>query len=296
MKQAVAYLEPYMEEERRQSGSSENGRIVMATVKGDVHDIGKNTVTVVLRCNDYEVIDPGGSWSRPSASSRRPASTAPPPLASAASSPPPWTRWSTWPRKWSARTSTCPCSSAAPPRAGATLYVSDASRAPAVLGRLGRPDAARDLIAATRQEQERLRDQYRGDRAADLVPFGEARARAPHLSRDEEVVPAPSFTGLRQVDDYAVADLVEYTDWSPFLPVWELRGGYPRILDDATVGVQACELFDDTRRMLDRIVEEQWLRAAAVYGLFPAARDGEDIVIFADAERWLAPNLGYRRG
>ena len=161
IKQAVAYLVPLMEESRRQSpNTSDRARIVMATVKGDVHDIGKNIVGVVLHCNGHEVID------------------------------------------------------------------------------LGVMVPAEQILEAAREEQQRLRDRHSDDRSADLLPYPEALARASGLSWDAWVVPQPSFTGVREVADFPLGDLVPYIDWSPFFHVWELRGGYPRVLKDENVGAQ----------------------------------------------------------
>ena len=298
MKQAVARLEPLMAEARREApGVSDRARLVMATVKGDVHDIGKNIVAVVLRCNGHEVIDLGVMVPAEQilTEAREQGATAiglsgliTPSLNEMVHVAEEMERQgfdlplliggATTSRRHTAVR-------IAPAYSGATLYVSDASRAPAVLGSLSRPEKAGTLIAETRREQQGLRDQHRDDRARDLLPFAEAIGRAPHLPWEPDLVPVPTRTGLVEVSGYPLADLVPYIDWSPFFHVWELRGRYPRLLDDEVIGPQARELFDDARRMLDSLVAEQWLGAAAVYGLFPAARDGEDIVLYTSSQR-----------
>jgi 5-methyltetrahydrofolate--homocysteine methyltransferase len=164
--------------------------------------------------------------------------------------------------------------------------VLDASRAVGVVGQLKNPAERARFVEENRREQERIREHHRAEAAArPLLPLEEARRRRTPLDWSAYVPPRPSFTGLRVFEAWPLDDLVPYIDWSPFFHTWEMKGTYPRIFDNPTWGARARELFDDARRLLDRIVHERLLTAQAVMGFFPAGAEGDDIVVFTDEGR-----------
>ena len=298
MKKSVAYLQPFMEAEKTETGSSSRGKILMATVKGDVHDIGKNIVGVVLRCNNYEVIDLGVMVScdkilkaarkekvdmiglsgliTPSLDEmghvakemQREGFTLPLLIGGATTS----------------RVHTAV--KIAPAYERGTLHVLDASRAVGVVGRLLSENDCDDFIAANAKLQDELREKHYSKRKAKpLLPIAEARARAPRIDWRADDIPQPEFTGVRVEDDFPLETLVEFIDWSPFFHAWELQGRYPKVFDDSTVGEKAKELFDDAKELLDRIVGEKLFTAKCAYGFFPANRVGDDVELFTDDTR-----------
>jgi 5-methyltetrahydrofolate--homocysteine methyltransferase len=296
MKQAVAHLIPYMEEEKQRTGMAgkSNGKIVMATVKGDVHDIGKNIVGVVLQCNGYEIDDMGvmvpcdrilerakeigadaiglSGLITPSldemvfvASEMERLGLKLPLLIGGATT---------------SRTHTAV--KIAPAYSGPILYVPDASKAVPVVQKLLGAD--RDtLVNETRAEYNTAREAYfAGQDKRPRLPLAKARERAPKL----EFAPVkPSFLGVRSFAEYPLAELVPYIDWTPFFASWDLVGRYPAILDDEIVGEAARNLYRDARAMLDQLVAEKWVRASGVVGFWPANRDGDDVALFADETR-----------
>ncbi|MBX9747050.1 MAG: methionine synthase, partial [Hyphomonadaceae bacterium] len=296
MKQAVAHLIPYMEEEKQRTGMAgkSNGKIVMATVKGDVHDIGKNIVGVVLQCNGYEIDDLGvmvpcdrilerakeigadaiglSGLITPSldemvfvASEMQRLGMNLPLLIGGATT---------------SRTHTSV--KIAPAYSGPTLYVSDASRAVPVVQKLLGAD--RDtLVAETKADQAAARESYLAAQdKRPRLPIAKARERAPKL----EFAPVkPSFLGVRNFAEYPLTDLVPYIDWTPFFASWDLVGRYPDILNDDIVGEAAQSLYKDARAMLDQLVAEKWVKASGVIGFWPANRDGDDIVLWEDETR-----------
>jgi 5-methyltetrahydrofolate--homocysteine methyltransferase len=304
MKQAVAHLVPFIEAERAASGGNGHeprsaGRIVMATVKGDVHDIGKNIVGVVLGCNDYEVIDLGVMvpWTTiletararradliglsglitPSleemrvvaAEMEREGMTTPLLIGGATTS--------------KAHTAV----KLEPAYSGPVVHVDDASRAVGVAAALMDPAARDGFVAQRREEYAALRRIHEGRSTPDRrVPLAEARASRLRLDWAATPVPTPSFLGVRTLADYPLAELVERIDWSPFFATWELKGRYPAILDDAAVGAAARDLFADAQALLARAVDERMLRADAVVGFWPAgATADDDIVLWSDETR-----------
>ncbi|MGD8375395.1 MAG: methionine synthase [Acidobacteriota bacterium] len=295
MKKAVAVLEPLMEAEREGGGGTPKARIVMATVKGDVHDIGKNIVGVVLACNNYDIVDLGVMV---------PAEKI---LATARSENADFIGLSglitpsldemvhvaaEMEREGfrvplligGATTSSKHTAVKIAPRYGAlTLHVTDASRAAGVLGALTGGDGRAGLEERTRAEQEALRARFEGRRAPELIPYDRAREAGPDLGW--EAVCRPSFLGVRELPRFPLAELVSYIDWTPFFHVWELRGSYPKILDDPEAGETARELFEHAQKMLERILREEWLTANGVHGFFPANRDGDDVRVYEDDER-----------
>ena len=299
MKQAVAWLEPFMEAEKAGKPREQAGRILMATVKGDVHDIGKNIVGVVLQCNNYEVIDLGvmvpadrildeaeahkvdivglSGLITPSldemvfvaAEMERRGFDIPLLIGGATTS----------------RTHTAVKIEPAY-RRGSTTYVVDASRAVGVVsGLLSQTDRARNE-AATRDEYVKIREQYaRGQEVKARATIREARDNRWRPAPDQTPVGKPGFIGVRAFDAWDLQDLADHIDWTPFFASWELIGRYPLILEDEVVGEAARDLFDDAQGMLKRIIEEKWFTARGVVGFWPAQAVGDDIAVYADEDR-----------
>jgi len=298
MKQAVAHLIPYIEEEKRRTGAASKGRIIMATVKGDVHDIGKNIVGVVLGCNGYEVIDLGvmvscdkilhaakehgaqaiglsglitpslEEMTHVAAEMQRQRFDVPLLIGGATTS--------------RAHTAI----KIAPSYGGTVVYVPDASRAVGVVTKLLSIDQAagyKDEIAA---DYVRVREQHAGKKATPLVSLEAARQNAFRWNGEANYRPfAPRKPGLHVLREVDLATLAEYIDWAPFFQTWDLAGSFPAILDDAVVGEAARSVFADGKAMLDQIVAGKWLTANAVFGLYPANAVGDDIEIYADESR-----------
>jgi 5-methyltetrahydrofolate--homocysteine methyltransferase len=323
MKKAVAYLTPFMEAEKAKAAAAllasghgngapasdhqSRGKILMATVKGDVHDIGKNIVGVVLACNDYQVIDlgvmvPGEEILRqarehkvdliglsglitPSldemvhvARSMEREGFELPLLIGGATT--------------SARHTAVKI---APQYHGTVIHVKDASRSVSVVDRLGRPDARAELDAANRATQGRERDAFGKRVQRKLVRYAEAVERRFQIDWSSSPIAVPSFVGSRTLRAVPLDEIVPYIDWSPFFLTWELKGKYPRIFEDAKLGPRARELFDDAQKLLQTIVAGKRVTANAVYGFFPANAEGDDIVIYTDelrqSERTRFPTL-----
>ena len=296
MKKAVARLVPYLEAE--QAGAADKGKILLATVKGDVHDIGKNIVGVVLQCNGYEVVDLGvmvpaekiletaraeqvdviglSGLITPSLDQmvhvakemQRTGFEAPLLIGGATTSK----------AHTAVKIEGC--------YEGATVHVLDASRAVGVMGTLlddeRRPGFLADL--ATEYEEVRRRQAARRGKS-ELLPIEEARSRAYRPDWSSYEPPAPAQPGVHRIDSIGVRELRDFIDWTPFFQAWELHGKYPALLEDSVVGEQATSLFADAQEMLDRIEAEDLLGTAAVVGLFPAASDGDDVTIYASEER-----------
>ncbi|MFL5039882.1 MAG: methionine synthase [Xanthobacteraceae bacterium] len=303
MKQAVAYLLPYMEEEKQANDrgqSSSNGKIIMATVKGDVHDIGKNIVGVVLQCNNYEVVDLGvmvpaakiletaraeqadiiglSGLITPSldemchvAAEMERQGFELPLLIGGATTSRVHTAVKIHPNY----------------RRGQAVYVTDASRAVGVASALMSRTSRAGYVADIRSEYAKIAAAHaRSQEEKQRLRLADARANALKLDWSGAYAPPrPRFTGIKVFTDYALAELVDYIDWSPFFATWELTGKFPAILDDAKYGEAARGLYDDARAMLKTIVAENWFRAAAVVGFWPANSDGDDVLVFADETR-----------
>ncbi len=299
MKKAVVYLMPFMEQEKARAGTTHQtrGTIVMATVKGDVHDIGKNIVGIVLACNNYRIIDLGVM-----VPAEKILATA---VAEGASLvglsgliTPSLDEMVHVAREMDRRGMELPLliggatTSAkhtavkiAPAYRHATVHVADASRSVGVVERLMSPQRRPEFEAENRVEQRKLVEAFQRRQQVKLVPYQEAVARRFATDWTTADIPRPSFTGVRVLDDYPLEELVEYIDWSPLFMAWELRGKYPRIFDDPAVGPQATQLFDDARRLLDDIVIHKRIQARGVYGFWPAASVGDDILVYGDEER-----------
>ncbi|MBA2777417.1 methionine synthase [Billgrantia kenyensis] len=298
MKQAVAYLIPFIEAEKSE-GTQAKGKIVMATVKGDVHDIGKNIVGVVLQCNNYEVVDLGvmvpaekilqtarevnadiiglSGLITPSLDEmvhvakemQRQGFTLPLLIGGATTS--------------KAHTAV----KVEPQYDEPVIYVTDASRAVGVAGKLLSPTLKPTYVGEIQAEYEqvRARNAKRRPKAADLT-YAEARQRKLPIDWDSYTPPSPALTGLKVFDGYDIEELIERIDWTPFFISWELAGKYPRILDDAVVGEAARSLFADAQKMLRKLIDEKRVEARGVIGLWPANSVDDDVIeVYADETR-----------
>ena len=304
MKKAVAYLIPYIEREKAadpaQAGQKEtNGTVVMATVKGDVHDIGKNIVGVVLQCNNFEVIDLGvmvpaqkildtaaevgadiiglSGLITPSLDEmvhfagemQRLGLTIPLLIGGATTS--------------RAHTAV----KVAPKYDGPVVWVKDASRSVPVAAQL-LGDKREELLAAVREDYEALRKRHAEKHDRPMLTYAQARANATPVDWSSYTPPVPVTPGVHVLADYPVAELREYIDWQPFFNAWEMKGRFPDILHNPVTGETASKLYADALAMLDLIEAEEWLKPQGVYGLFPASSAGEDITVWADEARTTA--------
>src|SRR5246500_1879833 len=307
MKQAVAYLMPFMEEEKARNlangvagdGRSSAGKIVLATVKGDVHDIGKNIVGIVLQCNNFEVIGLGvmvpaakivetvkaekadivglSGLITPSldemaffASELEREGLDVPLLIGGATTSRVHTAVKIDPNY----------------RRGPVVHVNDASRAVGVASALMSPEKRDNYAAEVRAEYAKISAaHFRAQADKRRLKLAAARANAVAVDFVKAPPTKPSFLGVKSFDDYDLAELVDYIDWTPFFQTWELAGRFPAILRDDKVGEAARALYDDARKMLDLIVKEKWFTARAVIGFWPAAAEGDDIALYADDTR-----------
>ena len=303
MKQAVAHLLPYMEKEKAERGGtnrqSSAGKIVMATVKGDVHDIGKNIVGVVLQCNNFEVIDLGVMVPAAKILETAKAENADivglsglitpsldemchvaaemerqnfdlPLLIGGATTSRVHTAVKIHPNY----------------KRGQAVYVTDASRAVGVASALMSREGREKYVGETRTEYARIATTHaRAQEDKQRLSLADARKNALKLDWANYTPLAPGFTGTRTFEDYPIAELVDYIDWSPFFSTWELTGKFPAILTDNIVGEAARSLYEDAQKMLREIVDGGWFKANAAIGFWPANSAGDDIDLFADAER-----------
>jgi 5-methyltetrahydrofolate--homocysteine methyltransferase len=301
MKKAVAVLLPYMEAEKAAAGVDENsyaGKVLMATVKGDVHDIGKNIVGVVLGCNNYEVVDLGvmipcdqilktareigadmigvsglitpslDEMAHVAREMEREGFTIPLLIGGATTS----------------RIHTAV--KIAPEYSHATIHVLDASRAVGVVGALMSDDQRDEFISTTQAAQEKDRAAHAKKRSAKpLLSLAEARANKAQIEWSEKDVAIPEWTGLKMLRGVPLEELAAFIDWTPFFTSWELKGLYPAIFEDETVGQVARDLFDDAQEVLQRVIKRKLYEARAVYGFWPANSDGDDIILYTDETR-----------
>ncbi|MDR3386184.1 MAG: methionine synthase [Rudaea sp.] len=296
MKKAVAYLLPFIEAEKLRTGDTgkSNGKIIMATVKGDVHDIGKNIVGVVLRCNNFDVIDLGVMVSAQKILDAAIAEKADM-IGLSGLITPSLEEMSHVAREMQRQQFHLPLliGGATTSRAHTALkiephykspcvWVKDASRAVGVAQSLISKELVDDFMAKIRAEYAEIRERHK-DRgpAKRLVPLEHARGQGFDGDWKNYVPPEPNQTGLTVLDEYPLAEIAERIDWTPFFNTWELSGHYPQIFDDAVVGAQARELFADAQAMLKKIIAEKWLTARAVFGLWPANRAGDDVEVYA---------------
>jgi 5-methyltetrahydrofolate--homocysteine methyltransferase len=297
MKKAVAYLTPFLEAEKKAAKQIEKRvKLVFATVKGDVHDIGKNIVGVVLNCNNYDVIDLGvmvpadkiidtaieekadmiglsglitpslDEMAHVASEMERRGLNLPLLIGGATTSK----------RHTAVKI--------APAYVHETIHVLDASRAVPVVGSLSNPESRKALAEKNRAEQREIREQYEGRMAASLLTYEEAQRRKLHIEWDASHISVPEFTGVKSLRDFPLSELVPYIDWSPFFHTWEIRGRYPELLDDPVRGPAARELFANAQELLRQIVDEKLLTAHGIHGFFPANSDGDDIVVYRNAE------------
>jgi 5-methyltetrahydrofolate--homocysteine methyltransferase len=299
MKKAVAYLEPFMEEEKIADGTqgqSARGKFLIATVKGDVHDIGKNIVGVVLQCNNYEVIDLGVMVSAEKILDEAVKQNVDM-IGLSGLITPSLDEMVHVAREMKRREITVPLlvggatTSAkhtavriAPVTQSPVVHVLDASRSVGVVEKLLNDETRDAYLAANVEEQAKLAASYR-DRQQKLVPYADALANRFATDWKTVRIDKPSFIGTRVIDDFPLENLRDYIDWSPFFMTWELKGKYPKIFSDPVVGEQAKELYDNASAMLDRVIADRSLQARAVYGFFPAASDGDDIIVYTDETR-----------
>jgi 5-methyltetrahydrofolate--homocysteine methyltransferase len=299
MKKAVGYLQPFMEKEKEEAGlegQAFRGKVLMATVKGDVHDIGKNIVGVVLGCNNYQVIDLGVMCScekildearkhgvdviglsgliTPSldemthvAKEMQRTGMKIPLLIGGATT--------------SAKHTAVKI---APYYQEPVVHVLDASRCVGVVESLCSEESKPKYVSDNLQLQEELRASYEA-RQAKLVPYAQAKEKAFATDWSSVRIDTPSFLGAKVLREYSIEKIAKYIDWSPFFMAWELRGKYPKIFSDPVVGVEAKKLFDDANKMLFDCIATKSLKAHAVYGFWPAASIGDDVVLFTDESR-----------
>ncbi len=299
MKQAVAHLLPFIEAEKKLLGDNKpKGRIVVATVKGDVHDIGKNIVTVVLQCNNYEVENMGVMV--PSAQILEKAREVNADIIGLSGLITPSLEEMAYVAKEMQREGfTIPlliggattsrvhtAVKIAPHYEGTVVWVPDASRAVGVCSNLMSDDLKADYVQGIKTEYEKVRLQHKNKKGpSKLLPIAEARANAYKIDWSQYIPPKPALLGVRTLNNYPLEKIVPSIDWTPFFQAWELAGRYPAILEDEVVGETATTLFRDAQIMLKKIVEQKWLTANAVIGLFPANVVGDDIEIYADESR-----------
>ncbi len=296
MKKAVAYLMPFMEADKSAADRQSNGKILMATVKGDVHDIGKNIVAVVLQCNNYDVIDLGVMVSAekilqtarmekvdiiglsglitPSldemvhvAKEMQRQGFKIPLLIGGATTSRAHTAVKIEPHYENS----------------SVVYVTDASRAVGVASNLLSGELATDYKASIRAEYEEVRERHKGKESKTQQHSLENARKNKYVWTNHPI--KPSFLGVKVIDDVSLATLAEYIDWSPFFQTWELAGGYPKILNDEIVGEEARKLFADAKEMLEKIIAENWLQNRAVIGFFPANSVDDDIQLFTNESR-----------
>ncbi len=301
MKKAVAHLTPYMEAEKAEDVAAgrevkAQGKIVLATVKGDVHDIGKNIVGVVLACNNYEVIDMGVMVPAEKILQRAKDEKADM-IGLSGLITPSLDEMVHVAREMQRQGFTLPllvggattsrahtAIKIAPHYKHPVVHVTDASRAVPVTTSLLSEESRAQFIELHEAEYEALRRAHQAPKQT-LVPIEKARVRRTPIEWRAEDISAPEFTGVRVLENFSLATLREFIDWSPFFHTWGLKGLYPRILDDERQGVEARELFENGNQLLDRIIAENLLTARGVYGLFPANAVGEDVELYADDAR-----------
>jgi 5-methyltetrahydrofolate--homocysteine methyltransferase len=308
MKQAVAYLMPFMEEEKARNlangvtssgGRNAAGKIVLATVKGDVHDIGKNIVGIVLQCNNFEVIDLGVMVPASKIIETAKAEGADI-IGLSGLITPSLDEMSFLAGEMQrqgmnmplliggATTSRVHTAVKIDPnyKGGPVVHVNDASRAVGVASSLLSPDRRVAYAADVRAEYAKISAaHFRAQADKKRLKLSVARANAVNIDFAKTPPKKPAFIGIRSFDAYDLAELAEYIDWTPFFQTWELTGRYPAILDDPKIGEVARSLYDDARKMLDQIIKQKWFTARATIGFWPANAQGDDIKVYADDSR-----------
>jgi 5-methyltetrahydrofolate--homocysteine methyltransferase len=299
MKKAVAYLEPAMTAEKLASGNvhKSRGKVLIATVKGDVHDIGKNIVAVVLNCNDFETIDLGvmvscekileqakllnvdmiglsglitpslGEMVHVAKEMERQGFQIPLLIGGATTSS----------KHTAVKIANCYHET--------VIHVKDASKSVGVVERLLKPETKKLLDEDNRKTQDRERTNFAKKKERKLVPYSEAFKRRFQIDWEKTIPDKPSFTGIKVLNNFPLSELIPFIDWSPFFASWELKGKHPFIFNDPETGKQARELFDLGNELLQRMIKEDKVRAHGVYGFFPANSEGDDILVFEDESR-----------
>jgi len=299
MKKSVAYLTPFLEAEKAATpGSRSQGKVLMATVKGDVHDIGKNIVSVVLGCNNFEVIDLGvmvpaekilETAGREKVDVIGLSGLITPSLDEMAHVAQEMERLEIRLPLLIGGATTSRAHTAvkiAPHYQGPTVHVVDASRAVGVVSSLLSADQKAAYLRQNEADQKRLRQEFEArNNVKELLTIQEARERRPRFDWAQTVIDVPAFTGLRAVTNLPLDELVPFIDWSPFFHTWELRGRFPAILDDPAVGEQARHLYEDAQKLLQDIVNGKLYQARGVYGFWPANSRGDDVDLYADESR-----------
>ena len=300
MKKAVAYLLPFMEQEKiddNVQSQSARGKVLLATVKGDVHDIGKNIVGVVLGCNNYQVIDLGvmvpcekilETAKKEGVDMIGLSGLITPSLDEMVHVAREMDRQGfTLPLLIGGATTSAKHTAVkiAPAYRNTTVHVLDASRCVGVVDRLKSDDNRAAFEVRNREEQEALVEAFNRRQQVELVPYAQAKAKRFTTDWQSVEIDVPCFLGTHVLADFPLSTLVEYIDWSPFFQTWELKGKYPKILSDPKVGEAARKLFEDATQLLDEIVSKQLISARGVYGFWPAGSLGDDIVLFTDETR-----------
>jgi len=306
MKQAVAHLIPYIEEEKKQlvaagGESKAKGKIVIATVKGDVHDIGKNIVTVVLQCNNFEVVNMGVMV--PCDQILKKAKEENADIVGLSGLITPSLEEMTYVAQEMQRdahfrekkiplliggATTSRVHTAvkiAPHYEGPVVYVPDASRSVSVASSLLSDEGAKKFVQDLLSDYERIRHQHANRKSTPLISLEAARANRESIDWVNSQTIKPKFIGRRVFKNYSLAEIAKFIDWTPFFQTWDLAGKFPAILDDEVVGIEARRVYQDAQAMLEKLIKGQWLQADAVIGLFPANSDGDDILFYADEER-----------
>jgi len=306
MKQAVAHLIPYIEEEKRLYEAAgrdvrSKGKIIMATVKGDVHDIGKNIVTVVLQCNNFDVVNMGVMVPCSQILEKAKEENADiiglsglitPSLEEMAyvaqemQKDDYFTSRATPLMIGGATTSRVHTAvKIAPHYQGPVIYVPDASRSVSVASSLLSDESATAYIDGIKSEYERVRLQHANKKATPLIPIDQAKKNAEIIDWSQFSMATPTFIGRRVFKNFDLALIAQYIDWTPFFQTWDLAGKFPQILDDEVVGDSATKVYEDGLKMLERVIQGRWIQASAVIGLYPANSVGDDIVLYANEER-----------
>lgn len=299
MKKGVAHLLPFMEKEKQEAGLPEDdqrGTIVMATVKGDVHDIGKNIVGVVLGCNNYRIVDLGVMVSCETildAAAREGADL----VGLSGLITPSLDEMVHVAGEMQRREMNIPlliggattsdkhtAVRIAPAYDSPVIHVLDASRSVGIVDRLLSDDRHDEIVAENRVSQQKLVTAWE-QREMELVPYEQALAKRFPTDWDRIPIDRPLFTGINNLNRYPLEEIARYIDWSPFFMTWELKGKFPKILDDPEVGQVARELYDNAREMLDQLIRNRQINATGVYGFWPAASDGDDVIVYHDERR-----------
>jgi len=306
MKQAVAHLIPYIEEEKRQYEAAgkdvrSKGKIIMATVKGDVHDIGKNIVTVVLQCNNFDVVNMGVMV--PCSQILEKAKEEKADIIGLSGLITPSLEEMTYVAQemqkdeyFRSRKTPLMIGGAttsrvhtavkiAPHYEGPVIYVPDASRSVSVASNLLSDESATRYLDSIKEEYERVRQQHANKKATPLVTLEEAQKNAEIIDWEQVEITTPKFIGRRVFKNYDLAEIAKYIDWTPFFQTWDLAGKFPQILTDEVVGDSATKVYADALKMLERVIQGRWIAAHAVIGLYPANQVGDDIVLYADETR-----------